>query len=144
MSLERLLNDYASRVGLDSVPRGRDGAYSLVFDGRYRLRFIPEGTNTAIIHAVVATLPEDPLQREEMADRLLTAAVGRMRKDREVLSLADDGRSLQLHVRMAVDITPHAFSGLLTSFVNSLAFWKKLASTPVARLPPPGLGIAFR
>lgn len=128
MSLQGVLEAYASRSGLEAVTPKPDGSYVLVFDERFKVRLIPEGTAAARLQSRIAPLPADDRERLEFLDRLLNAATGRMRASPEILTATEDEGALILFRRIATGLSPHAFEAVLTSFINSLAFWQRQAA----------------
>lgn len=139
MSIERLLSTFAAKNGLTPPTARPDGSYVLVFDGRYKLAFVAEGSSSAVVRSPAGELPVDGVERREALDRLLDAATARMSKGGEILTVEEGERRLFLYRRFVTDIQPHVFEALLTSFVNSLAFWRRMAGKagpgPVTLMP---------
>lgn len=137
MSLGKVLAEYVSRNGLDGIEPRTDGGYLLIVDDRYKVRFVAEGANVAMITSRIGSLPTDAYGRDNLVTRLLGIASARIRRAAEILTVTEDERDLLLFRRFPTDVLPSGFEAILSAFINELAFWQRTCSGETSRSAMP-------
>lgn len=132
MTVDHVLATFAERNGLSPPTAKADGSRVLIFDRRYKVSFVDESQKVARAHAQVARLPQAQRERDEAIARVMALATARVKDNPETLYLSEDGENLRLFRRFPTTMAPHEFDALLTGLVNSLAFWRRVASQDVA------------
>lgn len=130
MDLGALLKEFAARNQLEDLGRRRDGSYTLVFDGRYKVRLVPDGTAGTVLVGRAGTLPEDERRRQTVLENVLQTAAGRMRTGHETVALEPTGDTLVVHQRLPADMSLPDFEAALGDFVNALARWQGVLNRP--------------
>jgi hypothetical protein len=116
------LQRLAARLGIDASAWPAQGRLDLRVDGhpRVTLRRAPrEGVD---LQARLGALPQPPLEREALLDRLMLRVTAHAAERIGVPVLSADGRELVLQARVHDD-RPHALEDGFEAFLNDLDYW---------------------
>lgn len=141
--LERRLEQFAVRWGLDEFKPDQQSRYFLVLDGNLRITLFQVG-DQIYLEGHPGSLSEDSRQAEEQLTNILRKHLAGLEKHEEVLSLDPASDDLLLFRRLpARTLNLTDLEKAIEAFSNRLEFWvRELSGAPSLRAPLP-LHIVF-
>lgn len=136
--LERRLEQFAARWGLDTPKPDEQNRYDLVLDGSLRITLFQSG-DQIYLEGHPGSLPVDPRQAGERLGDLLRKHLAGLEQHEEVLSMDTASDELLLFRRMPARTLELAdLEKAIEAFSNQLEFWvRQLSSRPSHQAPLP-------
>lgn len=136
--LERRLEQFAARWGLDVPKPDEQSRYVLMLDGSLRITLFQIG-DQIYLEGHPGSLPEDPRQTGERLGDILRKHLAGLEKHEEALSLDPAGNELLLFRRLpARTLSLVDLEKAIEAFSNRLEFWvRELSGRPSPQAPLP-------
>ncbi len=103
-----------------------DGAVVLTSDGKQRIYCRPAPFGDLVLEYVVADIPDELSQAEEMLRATLLASYLRLYTHADHPVLSRDGLKILIHQRIPADASVDEFEASLENFLNSLTEWRRI------------------
>lgn len=141
--LERLLEQFAARWGLDTPKPDEQSRYSLVLDGSLRIILFQSG-DQIYLDGHPGSLPEDSRQAGEQLGDILRKLLAGFEKYEEVLSLDPVSDDVLLFRRLPARTLDLAnLEKAIEAFSNRLEFWMRELSGRTTYQAPLPMHIVF-
>ncbi|RUQ37213.1 MAG: hypothetical protein EKK71_05565 [Candidatus Competibacteraceae bacterium] len=141
--LERRLEQFAARWGLDTPKPDEQNRYDLVLDGSLRITLFQSG-DQIYLESHPGSLPADPRQAGEQLGELLRKQLAGLERHEEVLSMDTSSDDLLLFRRIPARTLELAdLEKAIEAFSNRLEFWARELSGGSSRQAPLPMHIVF-
>lgn len=141
--LEKRLEQFAARWGLDMPRPDEQNRYELLLDGSLRITLFQSG-DQIYLEGHPGSLPTDPRQAEERLGDLLRKHLAGLERHEEVLSLDTSSDDLLLFRRLSArTLDLLELEQALEAFSNRLEFWIRELSGGSSRQAPLPMHIVF-